>query len=105
MGGSKKKSIFYSPHKPHCSILSSYRTAKCSITTKCPSYRTPARQANSLLNTSQPSQHKLIAHTAGWMANPPKPGLHDYHAIVFILVNFDNGSIDEHSDWFKSGAI
>jgi len=42
-----------------------------------------ARQANSLL-TSQPSQHRLIACTAGWMANPPKPGLRNYHAIVFI---------------------
>ena len=29
------------------------------------------------------------------MANLTKPGLHDYHAIVFIL----DGSIDEHSDY------
>ena len=33
------------------------------------------------------------------MANPPKPGLHDYHAIVFIFVNLNDGSIDEHSDY------
>ena len=32
-----------------------------------------ARQANSLLKTSQLSQHRLIYHNAGWMTNPPKP--------------------------------
>ena len=51
-----------------------------------------ARQVDSLLNTSQPSQHKLIACTADWTQTRQSK-----HSILFIdiLVDFDDGSIYE----------
>jgi len=35
VGGLKQESVFNRPYKPYCFILSSYRTAKYFITTKC----------------------------------------------------------------------
>jgi len=103
-GRFKAKKVFFigHMHKFCCSILSSYRTAKCSTTNKCSisgSYKTPQALisvpgrliACKRLPVQDSSPHR-------WQdAQSPQTRLNN-HSILFIniLVSFDDGSIDEH---------
>ena len=93
-----KNVFFYRPYKPHCSKRSSsYRTAKCSITTKYSisgSYRTPLKHSIVPGRLSQAQVNFLHC----WLDGQSTQTRLEYHSIVFIniLVNFDDGSIDEH---------